>query len=426
MRGKLTRRQIDRLENILIALLSCTAIFLVSQTNLFQEFVGQRTGQDSTASYSGVQTTELPEVSPVALMIQNDNGRWGIRYDQDGVDRLYDNGLEDLLYHAMDRMERPKTIDQGAWQQAVTQADAWICYDFQCDIPFVSAAGREGACRMFLVTLKGGQADSLYCFDQEHGEYWVSRVGTSGLTMPVAAQSLTPNGARFAFEDPNLAETLPGYMMIQQTAPTCLVYTHSNPLAELEQAGLDSTVEKVGFNLQAVSVYESADSTVIREGADTIRIQRDGTVIFHGSESGDARYQALSPWEGDLRACAEEILEQLVGDTAGQGRFFCQSVQEQSDGGMVLTYCYQLDGVCVSLMENGWAAQFIFRGEDLLSFEVVFRRYEATETLCPVPPERQAAAAAAAQGQAGKELQLYHRDDGSGQTRALWTARETR
>ena len=165
---------------------------------------------------------------------------------------------------------------------------------------------------------------------------------------------------------------------------------------------------------------------MVREGADTLRIQQDGTVIYHGSESGEARYRARSSWEGDLRAQAEELLDRLVGQGAGEARFFCQGAEEETDGRVVLTYCYQLNGVGVSLYEKGGAARFAFRGEDLLSFELTFRHYEVTEASCAVPPERQAAAAAEAQGHGGKELQLYHRDDGTGQTRALWTARETR
>lgn len=426
MRGKLTRRQIDRIENILIAVLACTAIFLAGETNLFQAFAGQGGGQDSTAAYSGMQTTEIPDTAPVALMVQNDLGRWGARYDQDRVDQLYQSGLKDLLVHSLDRMERPKSSRLEDWQQAVTQEDAWVCYDFQYSIPFVSAAGQQGEGRIFLVTLRGGQAESLYVFDPDTEEYWVSKIGTAGLAMPAAAQELAPNEAMFAFEHQELAQSLPGHMMVLSEAPACLVYSVSNPLEGLDQAGLESLLETAGFNLQAVSIYESADSTVVREGADTLRIQQDGTVIYHGSESGEARYQARSSWEGDLRAQAEGLLDQLVGQSSGTAWFFCQGAEEQADGRVVLTYCYQLDGACVSLKENGWAAQFIFQGEDLLSFELTFRCYEATETPCAVPPERQAAAAAEAQGSGGKELQLCQRDDGSGQTRALWTARETR
>ena len=426
MRGKLTRRQIDRIENILIAVLACTAIFLAGETNIFQAFAGQGAGQDSSASYSGIQTTEIPDTAPVALMVQNDLGRWGVRYDQDQVDQLYRTGLKDLLVHSLDRMERPRSSSQEAWQQAVTQEDAWVCYDFQHSIPYVSAAGPQGDGRIFLVTLRGGQAESLYAFDPDTEEYWVSKIGTAGLAMPAAAQELAPNEAMFAFEHQELAEALPGHMMVLPEAPACLVYNAENPLEGLDQAGLESLLETAGFNLQAVSIYESADSTVVREGADTLRIQQDGTVIYHGSESGEARYRARSSWEGDLRAQAEELLDRLVGQGAGEARFFCQGAEEETDGRVVLTYCYQLNGVSVSLNEKGGAARFAFRGEDLLSFELTFRHYEVTEASCAVPPERQAAAAAEAQGHGGKELQLYHRDDGTGQTRALWTARETR
>ncbi len=422
MRGKLNRRQIDRLENILIAVLACSAIFLVGQTNIFQAFVGQGSGQES--AYSAVQATELPGQKPVAVTVKNDLGRCGLRCDQANVDRIYDQGLRDLLFHTLDRMEKPKKSSQEAWQQAVLQSENWVCYDFLYNVPFGSASGEEGSARLFLITFRNGQADALYGMDQASGEYWISHVGASGLAMPASVQSLGPNQVRFAFELESLSGLLPGYMMVDDQGPSCRIYTASNPLAGLDESGIRTMLETAGFNLQAVSIYESADGTVVREGSDTIRIQQDGSVIYHGSESGEARYEAGSPEELDLRKQAEEVLKLLTEERIGQGRFLCQGAEEQSDGTVILSYSYLLDGVRVSLGENGWAARFRFQGEALISFEIIFRQYEATDTPCAVPPERQAAAAAEVQGQTGKELQLCHRDDGSGLTRVLWTVRE--
>ena len=423
MRGKLSRRQIDRIENILIAVLACTAIFLVGQTNLFHAITGQGEGQDSGA-YLAAQTTELPAASPVALMVQNDGGRSGLRFDQAGVEKAYEAGLKDLLVHTLDRMEKSKKSSQDAWQQAVTQADNWVCYDYLYDIPFTSASGQEGRARMFLVTFRNGQADALYGWDQEGDQYWVSQMGSSGLSMPAAAKDMDPNSVRFAFEVPELTDLLPGCMMVDEKAPTCLVYTSSSPLGTLDEAGVKSFLETLGFNLQAVSIYESADGTVVREGSDTIRIQQDGSVIFHGSESGESRYEADSSEELDLRQKAEAMLSLLTDGRTGEATFLCLGAEEQIDGTVVLSYSYLLEGSQVILGDQGWAARFRFHGEALTSFEINFRQYEATETVCAVPPERQIAAAAEAQGQAGQELQLCHRDDGSGQTQALWILRE--
>lgn len=423
MRGKLTRRQIDRLENVLMAVLACTAIFLVGQTNLFQAFAGQG-GEQGGAAYSPLRTTELPQSNPVAVMVQNDQGRSGLRFDETAVDRVYDQGLEALLYYSLDRMEKLKKSSEEAWQQAVSQEDIWVCYDYLYNVPFTSASGEEGKARLFLVAFRNGQADMLYGFDQETGQYWESKVGTEGLALPDSAQGLVPNGVCFAFEEPNLAELLPGYMMVADGAPSCLTYTAANPLEMLDEVGRRTMLETAGFNLQAVSIYESADGTVVREGSDTIRIQQDGSVIYHGSESGEARYEADSTEELDLREKAEEILELLAGGKTGAARFLCQGAEEQTDGTVILTYSYLLEGACVSLGEHGWAARFRFQGDALTSFEINFRRYEATEIPDAVPPERQAAAAAEVQGYTGNELQLCYWDDSSGMTQALWVVRE--
>lgn len=61
----------------------------------------------------------------------------------------------------------------------------------------------------------------------------------------------------------------------------------------------------------------------------------------------------------------------------------------------------------------------------MISYTIYFRQYSVGEERSAVLPERQAAAAAKAMGQTGKELQLYYRDDGSeGSVQAGWIPRE--
>ena len=164
---------------------------------------------------------------------------------------------------------------------------------------------------------------------------------------------------------------------------------------------------------------------MIREGAGTLRIQKDGTVSFHGSDSGDARYQALSQRHIDLQIKAEEILDQIMLDMPSEVQMRCQDIETLADGSVELTFCYLLDGAKVQLWKEGWAARFVFQGADLTSFEICLRQYQGTEASCAILPETQAAAAADAMGQKGKELQLCYRDDGSSDAiSAGWTVRE--
>ena len=68
---------------------------------------------------------------------------------------------------------------------------------------------------------------------------------------------------------------------------------------------------------------------------------------------------------------------------------------------------------------------FLFEGSDCTAFSVCLREYTLTERSQQALPERQAAAAAVAMGQTGKELQLCYLDNGTTpEIAADWTVRE--
>lgn len=425
MRRKLSRQQLDRLENLLIVLLACSAICLMGKTGMFQTLAGSAIGQPGTSVYAGEQGVTLSRGNPMGLMIQTQAGRYGVQYDQEQVDSLYSSGLEQLLLRSLTAMEGTKTITQEEWQQSITQSDSWVCYDFLFDVSFRGQNNQgESGGRLFLITAQGGRVDSLSYYEEESGEYYTGRIKDGGIRLPASLESLPVNDSLFAFEIPELADLCPGSTMVLDQSPACPVYTSSSPLANLDETGRHSLLEKLDFNARAAAVYESADGTVIREGADTLRLQTDGTVIFHGAESGEARYQALSQQAWDLQSKAEELLDKLTEDLPGAGSLRCQSIQTLEDGQVELTFVYLLNGAQVQLGEEGWAARFCFRDSRLNSFELRLRQYEKTDQLCAVLPLRQAAAAAGALGQSGKELQLCCRDDGSGQTSMAWIVRE--
>ena len=107
MRRKLSRREIDRLENLLILLLVCLALFLIHRTGMFQSVTeqGSGTGDESLCGGSGYRP--VPG-TPVRLMVQNGTGRYGVQYDQTTVNRLYHDGLNDLLTQSLDTMASPR------------------------------------------------------------------------------------------------------------------------------------------------------------------------------------------------------------------------------------------------------------------------------------------------------------------------------
>lgn len=406
--------RLDQLQNLLILLLACSALVLIFRTGMLQSLHGDR-AQTGSGTQTGAESTSFSRNVPVTLALQTPEGRWGFQCRQDSVAALYDGGLRDLLAQAISTMSGVRTAAAEEWQEAVSQGESWVFYDFLYNASF--SGQTEGAARFFLLTLRGGNVEALYYYNQASRSYYAARVQASAELEPLLA-GYVPDGSVFAFQQEGL--DLPGYQLVSRSAPTCLVYTAVNPLTAMDAAAQEALLERLSFNTRAASPYQTADGTVIREGADTLRLQKNGKLIFQGSESGEARYQAASPRDRDLQRKAEEILDQVA---SGQGQFYCQGITSLGDGAAEVTFYYLLGGARVNLWEKDYSAKFYFQGSTLYSYEICLRDYQATEERCAIPPLRQAAAAAAAAGQGGKELQLCYRDDGGDQVWASWAVR---
>lgn len=426
MRGKWSRRSIDRLENLLIALLACSALVLIVQSGLGQA-AGRGTGSGGETVFTGVQGTALSRGTPVRMMVQTEHGRYGVQYDQDTVDTLYAGGISQLLTEAVEAMDTPHPATREDWQEAITQSSRWVYCDFLYNISFVAqGSGGEGAGRAFLLSAPGGRVEAVYYYNQETGEYYAGRVAGAALTFPSTLEGLGDNGARFAFEDPQVAEILSPDTLVLSQAPVTPVYAVANPVAAWGEAEHTALLEALDFNLRAIALYETTEGTVLQEGSDTLRLQKDGQVLYHAADRGQARFQALSSREKDLQLKAEEVLDLVTGAWLGEGRMFCQAIEAGEEEQVTLTFCCLLSGAQVQRGEEGWSAQFTFTGQALTSFTICLRTYTDTGRVQQALPERQAAAAAAAMGQAGKELQLCYLDDGAAsELSAAWTIRET-
>ena len=425
IKEKLGSRGIDRLENLIIVALVCLALFLIPRSGLSENVTGQGTGTGTESLLTGVQDTALSRGTPTRMVVQTGQGRFGIQYDQSQTEGLYRDGFDQLLLAAVEAMDTVTSATREDWQSALGQTGSWVYYDFLYNVSFTSQNSRgEGAGRLFLLTSRGGRVDTIYYYNDETQDYYQGQLRET-LTLPRSLEALSPNGARFAFEVPEVAQLLWANMVLLPQAALCPVYLAANPLAAMDESGRQALLETMDFNLRTAAVYEAADGTVIQEGSDTLRLQTNGRLSFHGAESGQARYQALSAREKDLQIKAEEILEAVTTDWRGEAGLRCQSIRTLEDGQVELTFCYLLNGTPVQLWDEGWAARFVFSGSDLMSFTICLRRYTGTDQNLQALPERQAAAAASALGQAGKELQLCYLDTGTGEmVTADWTVRE--
>ena len=411
-------------ENLVIVALALLAFFLAGKTGMLQDTLPTLSGAQTVAEgYSTGPAVSLAGGNPVRLMIRNGDGRYGAEYNRDGVDLLYNQGLVDLLDGSLRRMEAPEPVQEDVWQKALTEGENWVFYDFLDTVIFDQRNDQEaGAGRFFLVTEKGGQAEQVLFYNEEERSFYRGKLREQ-VDFPVLV--LSSNGAAFAFEEGSGAESLSPYMMVLDSPPACKVFQAANPVT-MEAEDWTPLVEALDFNAKAASPYTTATGSVIREGADTLRVMNDGTLQFHGSDTGENRYAALSDREKDLQLKAEEILDRATRTVRGPAALTCRSIRTLEDGQTEVLFDYLLDGARVQLWGEGWAARFLFRDNVVTAYTILLRSYEATEESCTLLPVRQAAAAAAAMGRQGAELQVVYPDSGGDKVSAVWTVQEAR
>lgn len=411
-------------ENLAIVLLAALAVFLAGRTGMVQNTLPLGGGQSVMGGYSVGPAVSLAGGTPVRLLLRSDTSRYGVEYNQDAVELLYNQGLSDLLDGSLRSMEPPEPVGEELWQQTITEGSRWIFFDYLDTVIFDQRDGSgAGAGRFFLVTEKGGQAEQVLYYNENDRTFYRGRLREQ-VTYPTLL--LSSNGAVFAFEEGSGARSLSPYMMVLNSPPDCKVYGASDPVETLESDGWIPLVDSLGFNAKAASPYTTATGSVIREGADTLRVMNDGTLQFHGSETGEDRYTALSDREKDLQLKAEEILDRATKEVRGPASLTCRGVRALEDGQTEVIFDYLLNGARVQLWGEGWAARFLFRDNVVSAYTILLRSYTETEETCTLLPVRQAAAAAAAMGRQGSELQIVYPDEGGEQVSAIWTVREAR
>ena len=424
-------------KNLLLLLLSLSAVYLIGRSGVYQDFgdvftTGGLSKLSGSADVSGGKSTSWSEeVRPVRLAVKNAEGCYGVQYDSTAVKGVYDGGLKKLLAVALKSAEESRAVSEEQWREAMNGENLWVYYDFLGTVSirsFSSWLGIEttalnGNVRCVLLAESDKGEITLYYGDpQKSSCYACTLPNVHDSDFSRATAGISPNGAFFAFEKPEIYGDLTPYVMILPDAPTFPVYEAGNPLNNQSTADRESMMRLFSFNPEASSVYESADGQVIREGNDTLRILNSGTVTFHGSDPQQARFPVSDLSDQTLIAKSVEILEPVLAGRCGDAQVYCLGTEKQKNSSVLVTFSYLLNGTQVQLAQSGYAAQFLYQDGCLENFTICFRQYQELESQSVLMPERQAVAAMNAMGQEDKELLACYTDDGTGQVTAGWVA----
>lgn len=424
------RRVVEGLKNLLIVALTCSALWLIADSQVFQVsgLLGRHQHSEGAAAPGPVQSQRL---LPVRMAVMSQSGCCGIQYDSADLGAAYDR-MAPLLNEALSGAGEPRTVSREEWERMLTSAPG-MYFDFQGAIPLQvlsgwlsgqSNPGLTGSARHLLLGVQGEQEVVLAYRDEERGEYVVcdaQLVNFSHLQSAVA--QMQPNGAIFACQAANYHVLAPHTIVSAQT-PRPREFAADNPLPAHEEDRLNELLNALAFPLGITTIYETPEGRRARSGNDTLTVSNDGLVTYNSTRE-EGRYPVSAGEGGDALFAAVDGAANLVHGVLdlwrGDARVYLERVEAQGQDSWRIEFRYALDNIPVQAGNKGYAASVLVDRGYITAFEFWLRTYTGLEQTTLILPQEQAAAALVELGQTGSQLQLCYQDSGD-TARAGWTA----
>ncbi len=416
------RRLIEWGKNVLIVLLTASAVWLLTMTPLVQDsgLLDLFAPQESPGVGAG-GVRQGTAMLPVRLAITGEGGRCGVQYDEARLEELF-SPLGALLGDALASAGTPQTLSEGDWQRYLRGTG--IYFDFGGGVP-LSALERwlqgpgngalTGSARRVLLCA-GTDDQVLLCWQEaDGGGFFTCRTGlTQALHLEPAAEGAASNGAYFAFEDQELSQRLAPYTLITEGGEGGTEYTVSAPLAA--EGSSAAVLSALSFSSQDHAPVSGGEVYV--DGGDRLVVNVNGTVTYRAAQG--EKYPA-GPALADGVDAARTLAEAALGPMCGEARLYLMSAQEM-DGAVRVRFGYLLDGCPVYLGSEGWAAEFWIWDGCVTQFTLRFRSYAASGGETLLLPVDKAAAMLPDLTWERRELVIQYRDGGGTEVVPGWVA----
>ena len=416
------RRLIEWGKNVLIVLLTASAVWLLTMTPLVQDsgLLDLFAPQESPGVGAG-GVRQGTAMLPGRLAITGEGGRCGVQYDEARLEELF-SPLGALLGDALASAGTPQTLSEGDWQRYLRGTG--IYFDFGGGVP-LSALERwlqgpgngalTGSARRVLLCA-GTDDQVLLCWQEaDGGGFFTCRTGlTQALHLEPAAEGAASNGAYFAFEDQELSQRLAPYTLITEGGEGGTEYTVSAPLAA--EGSSAAVLSALSFSSQDHAPVSGGEVYV--DGGDRLVVNVNGTVTYRAAQG--EKYPA-GPALADGVDAARTLAEAALGPMCGEARLYLMSAQEM-DGAVRVRFGYLLDGCPVYLGSEGWAAEFWIWDGCVTQFTLRFRSYAASGGETLLLPVDKAAAMLPDLTWERRELVIQYRDGGGTEVVPGWVA----
>lgn len=419
------RRVIELGKDLLILLLSCSAVFLAAQTPIATHLRGWVAPEPPSPAVTRSSQVAIP----YAVAVRNDKGLYGVSYDETLVGRAFER-FSPLLGEAFSAAQLPETATRTQWQALLESPG--VCCTFQGQPPLAALSAWLGGAEDY-----PGEAHTLL-LAWDGGQMWLAwRVGDSYFRartsvayqghLAAALEDFSPNGAAYAYalSDDEAYEALDPYVLITITAPQPREYTASSPDLIADEDARSTLLTALGFLSGTESAYETADGLAVTEGGDRLLLTSAGAVTFRAGD--ESRYPIARerdlPLIYDAVQVAWEVLDRAVAAFQGEGDFVLTGAR-QTNTGWEVTFHVMLEGVPVLMSGDGWSARFLVENGRISEFSFVLRTYTATETVTTLPTHRLSAAALRSLPSRGGQLVLCYSDNRGAMVTAGWMTGE--
>ncbi len=422
---------IEIFKDILIVLLLCSACFLLWEAQLLVGILSPLS-TDETALSTEVQVYQIQAEAarPVrmAAILATDT-LYGVQYDDDGVDALFQQS-SNLLREALGSLDEPLTITEVQWQEMLSSAPG-LYFEMLGNVPLSVLSGwlsgveddslDVAPSRLLLTTLEGTVA---LCYQLADGSFFCATTQVvDAERLQAVVDQHTSNGAKFAYQMESDYDNIDPYTLLSNTAISPTVYLSENPISTTDSR--EDLLAILGLDDHLSSTYATTDGLgiVIRSDGDTLRIYGSGIVTYE-SEVGLSSYAVTSssatPTIFDVVESCRSLATTAIIPFCGDARIHLLSVEE-GENGWTVTFGYSLDGSPIQFSDGTEAAQFVVEGNEILSFTLRLRQYTATDETSTPLPQLQAAAAMAPLCYHGQRLVLSYYDGGASPIYADWS-----
>ncbi len=356
-----------------------------------------RTGKDSDLDRFGIR--------PLALAINDENGRRGAIYSSDISDELY-FGVRSEIAQSIRRAKDFSEADLSAWEKAISGAGVFL--DYRSEIPLSTLAmwlgsfqENESIYGRYYVFSAEKRNVTIYVKNADTGKIYFAQTDVSSENLKNSMSLLSCDRVSFAAEkEEEDFRSLVHETIIAENAKQLPILSAFNSVINFSTETSAAALEVFGLSDVAPEKYAEQDGTeVYIADRVTLKISPDGTLTYTDTrEETDETLGIAVESDGEIPTLAEktEAARKLAATFASklhsEGGIYIVSVSEGTNGTEVI-FGRHVGGVPVDMRGTLYYASILIKGRSVRSARFNLCGYQKTAKLSSYVPERLVAAA---------------------------------